>query len=132
MKLELHNLKEKWFILLTTMVTKAADKWSKIPILVTPHILNIFSGCNRSQYKQCINFLYTVVHAGFFLGLIFNHADRVNMSHETSADLQWTTWCYTSEDRTLHNQHYDNMKSSFLYYLTPKELRLWLSFRFSN
>jgi hypothetical protein len=32
-------------------------------------------------------------------------------SSKTSVYFQWTTWCYSPEDGTLHNHCSDNLKS---------------------
>jgi hypothetical protein len=32
-------------------------------------------------------------------------------SSETSVDFQWTTQYYIPQDKTLHNHHYENLKS---------------------
>jgi hypothetical protein len=43
-----------------------------------------------------------MVQAGILLGLVFDPEDEDDMSSETSADIQWTTWHYIPEDSTLH------------------------------
>lgn len=44
----------------------------------------------------------SLVQAGLLLGLFLDPEDESDVSSETSADIQWTTWHYILEDSTLH------------------------------
>jgi hypothetical protein len=54
---------------------------------------------------------YLLLHAGSLLGLFFNPEDSCCVSSETWVGFQSTTWHYSLEDRTLHNDHSDYLNS---------------------
>jgi hypothetical protein len=50
-------------------------------------------------------------NAGFFLGPFSALKMEVTRSSKMSANVQWTTWRYISEDETPHNPRCENLKS---------------------
>jgi hypothetical protein len=50
---------------------------------------------------RAVAVLATSFHVGFLLGSFFDPEGGGDVSSETSIELQWTTWHYIPEDRTL-------------------------------
>jgi hypothetical protein len=65
----------------------------------------------RNQHESKVSLLAAHFHAGFLLGLSFDHDNGGDSSPEMSVDFQWTTCCYIPQDRTLHNHCCENLKS---------------------
>jgi hypothetical protein len=54
----------------------------------------------------------SLLHAGFFSGLIFVPVMETTCSSQTSVDFRWPTRAAVPEDRTLRRHRSDNIKSN--------------------
>jgi hypothetical protein len=69
-----------------------------------------FSSKIRALLATCFKLVSCLVHS---LTLKMDTA----CSSETSPDCQQTTWCYIAEDGTLHNHHFEKIKSYIHYHV---------------
>jgi hypothetical protein len=75
-------------------------------VISEKHVSSIFKA-ERGKFAVCL------LHAGFFLGLLFNPDDADDMLPETTVEFQGATSRYISEDKTLHNHRSEYLKSYF-------------------
>jgi hypothetical protein len=64
-----------------------------------------------TKQKQIRAVLATDLQAGSDMAYFMTLKIKVTCSFEIVVGLPRTTWCYTPEDRTLHNYCYENLKS---------------------
>jgi hypothetical protein len=80
---------------------------------------------------QGVSSAYCLLHAVFFLGLLFDSEMEVTYCSEMSVDFHRIKRRYTPEDRILHIHRCDNLKSNMvtiLYIVQTKYFGHWICF----